>query len=73
MAKQKKRLGRIMIAHHYVVDLNNELMIQEAKNALFEDLMNAVKYDELGDWIDTQEDPNAREEEIAEFLTDDQE
>lgn len=69
MAKKKKmRLGRVCINHSYVVDLDNPDMVQEAKDCLYEDLMNAYKYNEFGDNIDVVEDKTASEEDIPEFL-----
>jgi len=65
---KKKRLGRVCINHTYVVDLNNKDMIREAVDCLYEDLMNAVKYDELQDWIHVVADPTATEDDIPEFL-----
>ena len=53
----------------YVVDLDNEEMIDEAKNALYEDLMSAYKYDEIYNNIDvTEEDKSLKESDIPEFL-----
>ena len=62
------RLGRVKIGWSYVVDLDDEEMIRQATDALYEDLMNAVKYDELHLWIDHEEDDEATEEDIAGFL-----
>jgi hypothetical protein len=62
------RLGRVQITHSYVVDLDNDSMVQEAQDSLYDDIMNAVKFDELGSWIDTIEDKDADEGEIADFL-----
>ena len=67
--KKKKRFGRVGIRHSYVVDLDDKGMIQEAKDCLYEDLMSAYKYDEIHTYIDVEEDPNADEADIPEFLT----
>lgn len=62
------RTGKVHIPTHYVVDLDDESMADEAKTCMFEDLMNAVKYDELANWIDVVEDSSLSEEDIPEFL-----
>jgi len=64
------RLGKIKLGMEYVVDLDNQSMVEEAKGCLFEDLMNAVKYDELGAAIDIEEDVNnvLSEKDIPDFL-----
>ena len=67
------RLGRVKIAHSYVVDLDNEEMCKEAATCLYEDLLNAVKFDELDLWIETVEDSTAVESDIASFLTEESE
>ena len=61
-------MGRVYINAFYVVDLDDPDMVEEAKNALYEDLMNSVKYDELYDWIEDTEDETMKEEDICEFL-----
>jgi hypothetical protein len=43
-------------------------MIQHAKTAFYEDLMNMYKYDEIFDAIDTVDAPGATEADIPEFL-----
>jgi len=64
-------LAKVCISHHYIVDLDNADMVEEAKNALYEDIMNSVKYNELFSHIDviTQEDSNKwADTDIPEFL-----
>lgn len=73
MKKAKKILGRVRISHSYIVDMSNKDMVQEAKDCLYEDLMNAYKYDELAGWIDVEEDKNAKESDIADFLKEENE
>lgn len=65
----KKRLGRVQV-HSYVVDLDNEEMVDHAKECLYDDLSH---HSELWSFIDVVEDPNADEGEIPEFLTEDHE
>lgn len=63
------RLGKVKIEIEYVVDLDNDDMVSEAKNAIYEDLMNAVKYNELFNHIEvTDEDKTLKKEDIAGFL-----
>ena len=63
------RLAKVTIDQSYVVDLDDEVMVQEAKNNLYEDLMNAVKYNELFQWIELgNEDPTLKPEDITECL-----
>ena len=67
--KQNMKLGKVKIKMEYVVNLDNENMIKEAKNALYEDLMNAYKYDEIYNHIEvTEQDESLKECDIPEFL-----
>jgi hypothetical protein len=68
--KTKKRYGVVCLRNRYVVDMDNRDMIGEAKECLYEDLMNAVKYDELGANIDVIEDKTVNEADIPDFLKD---
>lgn len=63
------RLGRVEFRISYVVDLDDEEMIEHARQAVFEDINSAAKYDEITA-ITTIEpaEPQDREEHIAEFL-----
>ncbi len=63
-------LGVIRISHEIVVDLENKDMVQHGKDALYEDLMNAVKYNELGSWIETEERKGLSKSDIPGFLLD---
>ena len=62
------RLGRVTFNINYVVDLDNTDMVDEAKQCVFEDVMNAVKYDEVVNHIKVEYDPTAKHEDISEFL-----
>lgn len=62
------KLGKVGITSYYVVDLENESMVEDAKGCIFEDIMNAVKYDELATHIDMIKDKTLSEEDIPEFL-----
>ena len=63
-----QKLGRVCINIAYVVDLNNKTMVQEAKDAVYEDLCAAVKYDELASCITVIEDKKAKLKDIPDFL-----
>jgi hypothetical protein len=62
------RLGRVTYSVNYVVDLDNKDMVDEAKQCVFEDVMNAVKYDEVTNWINVEDAPDADPSDIPEFL-----
>jgi hypothetical protein len=62
------RLGKVRLVSEYVVNLDNEDMVEDAKICLYEDIMNAVKFDELPSYIDVVEAPEACESDIPEFL-----
>lgn len=64
------RLGRVYFNINYVVDLDNKEMVAEAKQCVFEDVMNAVKNDELVANIKVTADPTANPNDIPEFLLD---
>ncbi|NBO98757.1 MAG: hypothetical protein EBU90_01335 [Proteobacteria bacterium] len=67
----RKNLARIVIDLSYVVDINDPDMIEEATQCIYEDIMNAVKYNELENYIVMQDpDPNLTEDDIPEFLVD---
>lgn len=68
MKKKAKNMGKVQINAFYVVDLDNPDMVEEAKIALYDDIMNAVKYDELAYWIESIEDKTMVEDDICEFL-----
>ena len=64
------RTGKVYIPTHYVVDLDNDRMVDEAKECMLEDVMNAVKFNELSNWVQVTEDNNLSEADIPEFLKD---
>jgi hypothetical protein len=68
-----KKYQRLIIDLGYVVRSGDDEMIQHAKTSFYEDIMNAVKYDELFDMIDIVDAPDAKEEDIPEFLLEKQE
>ncbi len=63
------KLGKVVINLEYVVDLDNKEMVEQAQDALYEDLMSAYRYNGLADWIGVKEgDENLSESDIPEFL-----
>ena len=66
------KLGRISLDLNYIVDMDNEEMVRHAIEALYEDLMQGVKYGDLANWIRISEDKDAKEDMIPEFLLDEQ-
>jgi len=66
------RTGRIVV-YSYVVDLDNEEMVERAKTCAYEDIMNAVKYNEVGNLLSVQEVPGLDPSDIPDFLTNDEE
>lgn len=62
------KLGRVSFNINYVVDLDNKDMVAEAKQCVFEDVMDAVKHDEVTAHIKVAADETATENDIPEFL-----
>ena len=62
------KLGKVCLDLNYIVDMDNQEMVEHAIQCLYEDLMQGVKYDNLTNWIDVIEDKNATEDMIPEFL-----
>jgi hypothetical protein len=60
--------GKIEFKISYTVDLDNEAMVEEAMQCVFEDVMNAVKHDEVAEQIKIVPDPAANPQDIPEFL-----
>lgn len=64
MAKYQK----VTLDLYYMVRDDDESMQEHAKTCLYEDIMNLVKYNELYDAITLVDAPEAKEEDIPEFL-----
>lgn len=62
------RLGKVIFYNYYVVDLDNEDMVEDAKVLLCEDIYDGVKYDELGSYIEIVEDASLSEQDIHVIL-----
>ena len=64
----KTRLGKVVIDVGYVVDLDNERMVQQATDALYADMIHAYQYDEMSGWITTVVTGGLLESDIHDFL-----
>ena len=62
------RMGKVMLYNYYVVDLDNEDQVEDAKVLLCEDMDYAVTHDDLGGYIETFEDPSLQEKDIHPVL-----
>ena len=69
------RLGKVIVEHSYVVDLDNEKMVEQAEACLYEDLLQAFKSNEIEHWIGKKEadrfNPAYSKDDIPEFLIED--
>jgi hypothetical protein len=66
--KPKMRLGKIVLDLAYVVNLNDQDMVDQAKECIYEDIMSAYKYNEIHNYIEVIESPESEESDIPEFL-----
>lgn len=64
----KIKYKRVVLDLGYVVRDGDEEMEQHAMTSLYEDIMSLVKHDELYDAITVVDAPDAKEEDIPEFL-----
>ena len=64
----KNKFKRIVLDLGYVVRDGDEEMERHAMTSLYEDIMCLAKHDELYDAITVIDAPNAKEEDIPEFL-----
>jgi hypothetical protein len=65
------KLGRVIFDLGYVVDLENQEMVDHAKDCIYEDIMSAIKYNEVHNYLEVVEAPDASEGDIPEFLIED--
>ena len=66
----KNKFKRVTLDLYYVVRAGDDDMIQHAKDSLYEDIMSAYKSGNLYDYIRVIDAPDAKEEDIPEFLLD---
>ena len=64
----KNKFKRVVLDLGYVVRDGDEEMERHAMIALYDDIMNLIKYDEVFDAITIIDAPDAKEEDIPEFL-----
>lgn len=62
------RLGKVKFRCEYVVDLDDLDMVSHAEEAIVEDVLNAVKFNEVNNWICLEKDKTAKQEDIPDFL-----
>ena len=67
------RLGKVYLSETYVVDLDDEEMIEHAREAIYEDVRYAVLHEEISSWIDIKEDTSLNEKDIPSFLIEEEE
>jgi len=65
---KNKRLGVVKLNMKYVVDLDDEDMVSEAKQCLFEDITSMLNADELFDTITVESDDTVTWEDVPDFL-----
>ena len=63
---------RVRMVGSYVVP-NDPDTVRQAKEALAEDITSAVQHGEVGDWITTEPAPEAKPDQIDEFLSENEE
>jgi len=64
----KNKFKRVILDLGYVVRDGDEEMERQAMISIYEDIMCLVKHDEVYDAITVIDAPDAREEDIPEFL-----
>lgn len=69
--KKKKRLGKVTLEISYVVDLDDPSMVDHAKECIYEDIVDAVKHNEVDSHINIDHDDGTlQESDIPSFLFD---
>lgn len=66
------RLGKVIFTTDYVVDLDNEAMVNHAIDVILQDVSSLVYNGELVDCIMLDEEEGLTSNEIQEFLLDDE-
>ena len=69
----KNKLKRVILDLGYVVRDGDEEMERHAMISIYDDIMCLVKHDEVYDAITVIDAPDAKEEDIPEFLLEEQE
>ena len=63
-----RELVRVVIDVGYLAYKDDESMVDHAKAALYEDVMNAVKHNEIDSWVGVTDAPDADPSDIPGFL-----
>jgi hypothetical protein len=66
----KPKLGIVKFHLEYVVDLSNEEMVDHAKEAIHEDIMYMVKYNNVYNHISVEKSKFKKISDIPDFLKD---
>ncbi len=60
------RIGRVkMVLFSYVVDLDDEAQLELAKDFIVEDLRNSLRYSEIEDLLEQEDDPELTRADIS--------
>lgn len=59
---------KVCVSFGYIVPADNQEAIEYAKRSLYEDLLNAYKYDEVYDLIDVEAAPDADASDVPDFI-----
>jgi hypothetical protein len=62
------RLVKMHLPYHYVIDLDDTSMVDRAYDALYDDISQAVIQNNLHEYIESYEDNSLSENDIADFL-----
>lgn len=66
--KNIPKIGRVHFCLEYFVDLNDNDMVEHAKDSLWDDIHSLVKHEEIYQCIGVEESPEHTYEDIADFL-----
>lgn len=62
------RLGKVIFNLEYVVDLDNNKMVEDAKEILIEDVESAIRHNEATNLVEVVDSPDSKESDIPSFL-----
>ena len=65
--------GKVFLNLEYIIDLDNETMIQRARDAIYDDINYAIHSDVIDSWIEIKKVKNIDDSMIASWLIDDEE
>ena len=77
MSKKKKRIGTVTCSIEYVVDMDDEAMVEQALDCFYDDLYQAIvktsDREEFLAMLKVKYNPKLKEKDIDQFLQDDAE